>query len=311
MTFYDLVFRPVKGTPALRPKRLAAVMKDIPAWIKVPMMAGLCGWLLWKELQTPARAAKESKLVRGARNLTVAAMAGAAVQYAERPLASPLAAWVEKRGFGLLKMLRLPAWLEVPLAILALDYTLYWWHVLNHRAPFLWRFHQPHHTDRDMDASTALRFHFAEVALSSGWRAAQIVLIGVSPLSYSVWRTGLLLSIVFHHANVRLSDRAERALGRLLVTPRMHEIHHSNVRQETDSNWSSGFSLWDRLHGTLRLDVSSEQITIGVPAYSRVEDVALPEVLEMPFGAQRESWRLPEGRLLETRREEKEASGQA
>ena len=84
----------------------------------------------------------------------------------------------------------------------------------------------------------------------------------------------------------------------------MHEIHHSNVHEEADSNWSSSLSLWDRLHGTLRLDVPREQITIGVPAYSQAEDVVLPKVLEMPFTAQRESWRLPEGRLREERREE-------
>ena len=280
-------------------------MREVPGWIKFPLVAGLCGWLLWRELRAPARAAKESKLVRNARNLTVAAVAGAAVQYAEMPLVRPLAIWVETRGFGLVKFWGLPLWLEVPLAILALDYTLYLWHTLTHRVPLLWRFHQPHHADRDMDASTAVRFHFGEVALSAGWRAAQIVLIGVTPLSYSVWQTGLILSILFHHSNVRLSDRTDRLLGWVLVTPRMHEIHHSNVHEEADSNWSSGLSLWDRLHGTLRLDVPTERITIGVPAYSQAEDVVLPKVLEMPFTEQRESWRLPEGRLLEERREEK------
>ena len=140
-------------------------MKEVPGWIKAPLVIGLCGWLLWRELKAPARAAKESKLVRSARNLTVAAVAGAAVQYAEMPLVRPLAAWVEASRFGLIKFLGLPVWLEVPLAFMALDYTLYLWHALNHRVRFLWRFHQPHHSDRDMDASTALRFHFGEVAL--------------------------------------------------------------------------------------------------------------------------------------------------
>ncbi len=284
-------------------------MKEVPGWIKAPLVIGLCGWLLWRELKAPARAAKESKLVRSARNLTVAVVAGAAVQYAEMPLVRPLATWVEASRFGLIKFLGLPVWLEVPLAFMALDYTLYLWHALNHRVRFLWRFHQPHHSDRDMDASTALRFHFGEVALSVGWRAAQVVVIGVSPLSYSVWQTGLILSILFHHSNVRLAERTERLLGRVLITPRMHEIHHSNVHEESDSNWSSGLSLWDRLHGTLRLDIPSEQITIGVPAYSRADDVVLQEVLEMPFKAQRESWRLPEGRLLEERLLEERAEG--
>ena len=105
----------------------------------------------------------------------------------------------------------------------------------------------------------------------------------------------LVLCILFHHSNVRLAPRTERLLGNFLITPRMHEIHHSNVQEESDSNWSSGFSFWDRIHGTLRLDVPPEEITIGVPAYSEPADVTLPKVLGMPFVEQRPSWQLPAG----------------
>ena len=174
------------------------------------------------------------------------------------PVALRLSRWAEQGHWGLLKWLHLPVWLEAALAVLALDYTLYLWHVLTHRVPLLWRFHQPHHVDLDMDASTALRFHFGEIGLSVGWRAVQIAVIGVSPLAFSIWQTGLFVSIVFHHSNVRLSPATERRLGRWLVTPRMHEIHHSNIADEADSNWSSGLSIWDRLHGTLRLDMPRE-----------------------------------------------------
>jgi sterol desaturase/sphingolipid hydroxylase (fatty acid hydroxylase superfamily) len=99
-------------------------------------------------------------------------------------------------------MLPLPVWLEVPLAVLLMDYTLYLWHVLMHRLNWLWRFHLPHHVDLDLDASTALRFHFSDLVISIAWRAGQVTLIGVSPLSLSVWQTLLLLSILFHHSNV-------------------------------------------------------------------------------------------------------------
>ena len=269
--------------------------KEVPAWVKVPVFVGLCGWLLWRELRSPARRSRESKTVRTARNLAVAGAAGLAVEYAEVPVALRLARLVEKRRWGILKKLRLPVWLEIPLAVLALDYTLYHWHVLCHKNRFLWRFHQPHHADLDMDASTALRFHFGEVTLSVGWRALQVLVIGVSPLAFSVWQTMLVLCILFHHSNVRLSPETERLLGTFLVTPRMHETHHSNIQDESDSNWSCNFSLWDRLHGTLRLDVPPEEITIGVPAYSKPEDVTLSKVLEMPFGEQRPSWQLPGG----------------
>jgi sterol desaturase/sphingolipid hydroxylase (fatty acid hydroxylase superfamily) len=275
--------------------------KELPGWIRVPLIVGFCGWILWREFRTPARRGIESKALRNARNLAIAGVAGAAVQLAEMPVAVRLTRRVERRRWGLLKWLRLPAWTETPLAILALDYTLYVWHVLTHRNPLLWRFHQPHHVDIDMDATTALRFHFGEIGLSVGWRAAQIAVIGVSPLAFSIWQTGLLMSIVFHHSNVRLDPATERRLGRWLITPRMHEIHHSNVEDEANSNWSSGLSIWDRLHGTLRLDVPHEQITIGVPAYADPEDVTLGKTLEMPFVEQREPWRSPDGRLLLTR----------
>jgi sterol desaturase/sphingolipid hydroxylase (fatty acid hydroxylase superfamily) len=265
------------------------------------LVVGFCGWILWREWRTPARRAVESKAVRNARNLTVAGIAGVAVQLAEMPVAVGLTRWVERKRWGLLKSLRLPAWLEIPLAVLALDYTLYLWHVLTHLNPLLWRFHQPHHVDLDMDASTALRFHFGEIGLSVGWRAAQIVVIGVSPLAFSVWQTGLLVSIVFHHSNVRLDPAVESRLGRWLITPRMHEIHHSNIEDEANSNWSSGLSIWDRFHGTLRSDIPREQITIGVPAYLDPRDVTLKKTLEMPFDEQRASWQLPNGRMFLSR----------
>jgi sterol desaturase/sphingolipid hydroxylase (fatty acid hydroxylase superfamily) len=275
--------------------------KELPGWIRAPLILGFCGWILWREWRTPARREVESKVVRDVRNLAIAGLAGATVQLAEVPVALRLSRWAEQGHWGLLKWLDLPVWLEAALAVLALDYTLYLWHLLTHRVPLLWRFHQPHHVDLDMDASTALRFHFGEIGLSVGWRAVQIAVIGVSPLAFSIWQTGLFVSIVFHHSNVRLSPATERRLSRWLVTPRMHEIHHSNIADEADSNWSSGLSIWDRLHGTQRLDVPREGITIGVPAYAEPGDVTLGRALTMPFVGQRPSWRTPDGRWLLSR----------
>ena len=275
--------------------------KEVPVWVKIPLVVGLCGWLLWRELRSPARRSRESKALRTARNLAIAGIAGLAVEFAEVPVALRLARLAEKRRWGILKRLSLPAWLEIPLAVLALDYTLYHWHVQCHKNRFLWRFHQPHHVDLDMDASTALRFHFGEVSLSVGWRALQVVGIGVSPLAFSIWQTALVLSILFHHSNVGLSAKSERLIGRVLITPRMHAIHHSDVQEESDSNWSSSFSWWDRIHGTLRVDVPPEELTIGVPAHNKPEDVTLAKVLEMPFVEQGTSWQLPDGTFRITR----------
>lgn len=265
----------------------------LPGWFSGSLV--VCSFaLLWLlERRRPLRREVEPKLERTGRNLAVAGLAAVSLQLIERPVINRLTALVEKRRLGLLKLLRLPPWFEVVVALLLMDYTLYLWHVLMHRVPFLWRFHLPHHVDLDLDASTALRFHFSELAIATGWRAAQVTLIGVSPLPLSVWQTFLLLSVLFHHSNVHFPIEVEQRLRRLFVTPRMHGIHHSIVKEETNSNWSSGLTVWDWLHGTLRLDVPQDKITIGVPAYRDPNEVTLVAVLEMPFKEQYPTWLLP------------------
>ncbi len=252
------------------------------------------GVLVYLENRRPLRESVESKMIRNSRNLTVAGIAAVALQLAERPVVAPLTKLVERKNWGLLKLASLPRWLETTLAVALLDYTLYIWHVLTHRIPFLWRFHVVHHVDLDLDASTALRFHFAEMVISVTWRAAQIIIIGVSPVSFAAWQTFLFPSILFHHSNVRLPIDLERKLQNLIVTPRMHGIHHSIVRQETDSNWSSGLTVWDFLHGTLKTDVPQNEIIIGVPAYREPDEVVLAKILPMPFEKQRPTWQLHE-----------------
>ena len=265
----------------------------MPTWLSGVLVLGEICWLLWLERRQPLRREVESKLRRNARNLGVGAVSAVALQLLERPVISPLAARIARHRWGVLRLLPLPVWLEVSLAVLLMDYTLYVWHVLMHRLNWLWRFHLPHHVDLDLDASTALRFHFSELVISVAWRAGQVTLIGVSPLSLSVWQTLLLLSILFHHSNVRLSIETERWLSRFIVTPRLHGIHHSIVRQETDSNWSSGLTVWDWLHGTLRLNVPQQEITIGVPAYRDADEVSYGKIISMPFRKQRPTWQLP------------------
>jgi sterol desaturase/sphingolipid hydroxylase (fatty acid hydroxylase superfamily) len=162
-----------------------------------------------------------------------------------------------------------------------------------HRSGLIWRFHLPHHMDLDLDASTALRFHFSELVLSVPWRAGQVLVIGVSPVALSIWQKALMFSILFHHSNVRLPIEFEQWLCRLIVTPRLHGIHHSIIRAEEESNFSSGLTLWDALHGTLKLNVPQQEITIGLPAYRDPRKLRLLDVLMMPFSNQRPTWQLP------------------
>ncbi len=272
-------------------------MNAARSWLSAGLIAGTFCALAWLERRRPLRRhAAEPKLKREVRNLSVAAVGAGALLLVERPAILPLAQFVDGHAWGLLKQLGLPWWLEVLVAVVMLDYTLYVWHYLTHKVPLLWRFHVAHHVDLDLDTSTALRFHFGELALSVPWRAAQVSIIGVSPSAYMTWQTFVFLSIMFHHSNVKLPIGFERWLNCLIVTPRMHGIHHSIVERETNSNWSSGFTAWDWLHGTLHLNVPQDEITIGVPAYREAKEVVLPKVLALPFVKQRASWAFAEGR---------------
>ncbi len=204
------------------------------------------------------------------------------------------AQWADKRQLGLLPWLKMPRLGRYIAGFLLLDYSNYGWHVLLHRVPLLWRFHHVHHLDLDMDVSTAWRFHAGENLASLPYRGAAVALLGVPAplvLFYEVVFEGCT---AFHHANLRLPYQVERRLCQLLVTPRMHGIHHSIVAQETNSNFSVIFSWWDRLHRTLRLNVPQQELTIGVPAYRSLAEQSLLFLFLLPFGKLR-PWRLPDG----------------
>ena len=268
-------------------KRSDVMNRELPKWLNAVLVFGTLATVVLLELKRPLRKEREDKLTRNARNAAFSLMAAATVALAEKPVAGPLALEVQKRRWGLAKLVRLPVAAELLLSVALLDYTLYIWHYLTHKVPFLWRFHRPHHVDLDLDASTALRFHAGELLLSVPWRAAQVRLIGVSPLALSLWQTLTLMEIMFHHSNIRLPFGLERRLCRLIVTPRMHGIHHSVVTDETDSNWSTIFSWPDHLHGTVRLNVPQQAITIGVAGYQDPAQLTLGRVLEMPFVPER------------------------
>ena len=271
-------------------------MPHVSPWLVAGMLTAAFLLLLVVETLRPLRRAREPKLHRLGRNLAVAGIAAATMELLQIPILLPVSRWAAAQDFGLLRMLPLHGTLRVVVAVVLLDYTLWFWHFANHRVPFLWRFHSVHHVDRDMDVSTGIRFHFGELGLSVFFRAAQVALIGADPPAVVLWQSLLFLSVLFHHSNTRLPPGLERVLVRILVTPRMHGIHHSNYRAETDSNWSSLLSAWDYLHRTARLNVPQDAVTIGVPAYDRPEAVRLGKILALPFVRREDDWRREDGK---------------
>ena len=232
-------------------------------------------------------------------NASISLLAFAVAMLLVRPLALAVLQWTAERPLGAVHLMPMPGAARFVLSFLLMDLTFYWWHVANHRMPFLWRFHNVHHIDPDLDVSTAFRFHFGEVALSAGFRVIQVSAIGPSAWTFAVYELVFHANTLFHHSNVRLPIRLERLLNLVLVTPRMHGIHHSQVRDETNSNYSVVFSWWDRLHRTLGLNIPQSDIVIGVPAYSDPADNTLWNDLLLPFRPQRDYWRQRDGTVVE------------
>jgi len=199
----------------------------------------------------------------------------------------PVMVWLaHKNGslhFGLNYLYELPAWLEGFIAFLILDYGNYVWHILNHKLPFLWRFHLVHHTDHDLDITTAFRFHFGELIGSVFFRGAITFLSGASPVTVLIYEIFFEAATQFHHSNWKLPFAFEKMLNKLIVTPRMHGIHHSVIRAETDSNFSVIFSFWDRIHKTINLNKPQQQVVIGVPSYDDLKELTIGFLLKLPF----------------------------
>jgi sterol desaturase/sphingolipid hydroxylase (fatty acid hydroxylase superfamily) len=269
--------------------------------VVVALLGAVVAGLALAERRRPLRPRVEPDLPHAARNLAVAALGGATTALAELALGWPIlrrpsAFGKAGRRRGLLRVLPLPRGLRALLGFLLLDYTLWMWHRLNHAVPILWRFHLPHHVDRDLDATTGLRFHFGELALSAGFRAGQLAVLGVGRGAFLGYQVVLLAGVLFHHSNLRLPIGVERGLCRVFVTPRMHGIHHSIVEAEAGSNFGSLFPWWDDIHGTRRLDVPQAALTIGVPAYLDPREAGLERVLALPFERLGPSWQLPDGK---------------
>lgn len=204
-----------------------------------------------------------------------------------RILFIPAMIWLAVRNqqwhFGLNYLYDLPIWIEAVIAFILLDYSNYIWHIILHKLPFMWRFHLVHHTDLDLDITTAFRFHFGEMIASVIFRGAGVVLIGALPLTVLIYEIAFEAATQFHHSNIKLPFLFEKFLNKILVTPRMHGIHHSMIKRETDSNYSIIFSFWDRIHKTVKLNISQNDIVTGVPSYTDEKELTIVNLLKLPF----------------------------
>ena len=267
----------------------SALLRRFDRWAG-PALAVVAMGLLLLETRRPLRSRTRPRAERWRRNVGVAVPSLPAMRLTLLPAMVGLAQYIAPRRPLLA---RLPAPARLLLEVLLLDYLGYTWHRLLH-SPLLWRLHRVHHNDLDMDLTTAWRFHAGEMLASIPYRAGLPALLGVRPATVLGFEAVFEACTAFHHSNWRLPFGVERHLVRLLVTPRAHGIHHSQVERETQSNFGVVLTLWDRLHRTLRLNVPQQQVVIGVPAYPDPAAQTVARLLVLPL-APLQPWARPDG----------------
>lgn len=261
-----------------------SLVLSVLAWRGTLAFAGL-GVLWGLELWRPFKPWTDRRLPRYARNLFLAAINALALEVALGGAIVAYTSWLQSRGIGLLPWLGAGLALNTLASIVVLDFATYLWHWAYHEVPVMWRLHRPHHSDRDLDVTSATRFHLAEILLSTIYRMGVVALLGPSVAGVAAFEASLLAFAQMQHSNLRLPGDWDRRLRRVFVTPDMHRVHHSEVKGHTNSNYSTVFSWWDRLFKTYNVEgIDQEGIRIGLPEYSKPEDVTLLKVLAMPFG---------------------------
>jgi sterol desaturase/sphingolipid hydroxylase (fatty acid hydroxylase superfamily) len=195
----------------------------------------------------------------------------------------------QQHDWGLLNFTSLPNWLEIMLAGLGLDFVIYYQHLLSHKWAWLWRLHQVHHTDLEFDASTALRFHPLEIMLSMLYKVLWIAVIGANPLAVLLFEVALNATATFNHSNIYLAPALDKKLRWFFISPDMHRIHHSILRNEMDSNYGFSISCWDRLCGTYTAEPQSPQteMAIGLASFRKIDELSIDQLLLLPFQALR------------------------
>jgi len=240
--------------------------------------------VLWEWL-APRRALEVGRAPRWPGNLGVLAIDIAAVRLLVPTAAVGMALIAAERGWGLFNLAGLPSWAAILLGVIALDLVIYTQHVVFHHVPLLWRLHRMHHADLDIDVTTGVRFHPLEILLSLAIKMAAVVLLGVPALAVLIFEVLLNATSMFNHSNVALPPPLERLARWIVVTPAMHQVHHSIAREETDSNFGFNLPWWDRLFGTYRdRPAAGEQgIVIGLPVFRDVGELRIAKLLTQPF----------------------------
>lgn len=196
-----------------------------------------------------------------------------------------VAFYAQSQGWGLLNLVDLPAWFSIVIAVVVLDFAIWLQHLISHIVPVFWRLHQVHHADRDIDVSTALRFHPLEILLSLVYKFVWVIALGAPAMAVFLFEVVLNAAALFNHANVRLPLGVDRVLRLLVVTPDMHRVHHSTILAESNSNYGFNLSIWDRMFGTYvaQPEKGHDGMTIGLKSYQSEKPTRFGWTMLLPF----------------------------
>jgi sterol desaturase/sphingolipid hydroxylase (fatty acid hydroxylase superfamily) len=275
---------------------------------RLAVFAGVFLAMALIELLWPKRKLIISKRKRWLTNIGIS-VTGTLLLRLMAALAVPVAAiaaafYAETHQIGLLNQVAWPAWIKLVIALIVLDLAIWAQHLVSHKIPLLWRLHQVHHADRDIDVTTAIRFHPVEIGLSMLWKIVVVVPLGASPFAVFLFEVILNACAMFNHANIALPQWFDRILRLFIVTPDMHRVHHSVLRREHDSNYGFNLSIWDRLFRTYTAqpEAGHQGMTVGLNPYQSVAPARFGWSLWLPFGRQPRGNERPQPRGRVSRR---------
>ena len=234
-------------------------------------------FMMVAETAFPRRKRTENRVKRTLNNLLVTVVNSLVIKVLPILSAVAAASFADQWGWGILNQFSVSVWLEYGIVIVLMDLLIYWQHVASHHIPALWHFHQVHHADHDLDASSGLRFHPVEISFSMGIKCIAVILLGASPESVILFEIVLNGCAVFNHSNVKLPLPLDRVLRMVVVTPDMHRVHHSVERDETNSNYGFNIPWWDRMFGTYKAQPRGEHadLKLGLPEYPESRQTCL------------------------------------
>ena len=253
--------------------------------IRLSAFAAIFAALALWEIFAPRRALVAGRKPRWPSNLGVLVLDSLLVRMLIPTAAVGAALFAAGRGYGLFNLAGLRLSIALFLGFLALDLVVYLQHVVFHKVPLLWRLHRMHHADLDIDFTTGVRFHPFEILISLAIKIAVVIVLGIPAVAVVLFEVMLNATSMFNHANVAMPAWLDGVLRLIVVTPDMHRVHHSVVRQEADSNFGFNLPWWDWLFGTYRPEPAAghDGITIGLPIFRNPRELRLDRLLTQPF----------------------------